>query len=197
MNESSAENVTRVLRDASLGSKERAERLLTLVYEQLREMAQRQMARERLDHTLQATALVHEAYLRLMGEQPVDWADRRHFFFAASRAMQQILIEHARARGRVKRGGGADGRTGRLPLDILDLAHESDPDEILALNEAFCRLEKEEPEAAAVVRMRFFAGLSGDDTASALEISPRQVDRLWAFARAWLFRELESGGRSR
>lgn len=193
----SAENVTRVLRDTSLSSTQRAERLLALVYEQLRELARSQMARERSDHTLQPTALVHEAYLRLVGEQPLTWADRRHFFFAASRAMQQILIEHARARRRLKRGGGGGGPAGRrLPLDIIRLADESDPDEILALNDAYCRLEAQEPEAAAVVRMRFFAGLSSDETASALAISPRQADRLWAFARAWLYRELEGGRRA-
>lgn len=193
----SSGDVTELLRDANLSSAERSERLLALVYEQLREMARRQFARERPDHTLQATALVHEAYLRLVGEQPVGWDSRRHFFFAAARAMRQILIEHARARGRAKRGGGADGSRGRrLPIDMLDLAHESDPDEILALNEAFCRLEEQEPEAAAVVRMRFFAGLSGDETAAVLEISPRQADRLWAFARAWLFRELGAGEQS-
>lgn len=183
-------DVTRLLQDTNVNSAERAERLLALVYEQLRDLARGQLARERVDHTLQATALVHEAYLRMVGNQAVGWEDRRHFFFAASRAMRQILVEHARARGRVKRGGAADGPPRRLPLDILDLAHESDPDEILALDEAFCRLEKEEPEAAAVVRMRFYSGLSGDETAAVLAISPRQVDRLWAFARAWLFREL-------
>lgn len=188
-------DVTRLLQDTSVDGEERAERLLSLVYEQLREMAKSQMARERADHTLQATALVHEAYLRLVGEQPLAWADRRHFFFAASRAMQQILIEHARARGRVKRGGGAAGPGGhRIPLDILELSRESDPDEILALDEAFCRLEKEEPQAADVVRMRFFAGLSVDETAAVLGISPRQADRFWAFARAWLYRELAGGG---
>jgi len=183
-------DVTRLLQDTNVNSAERAERLLTLVYEQLRDLARGQLARERVDHTLQATALVHEAYLRMVGNQTVGWEDRRHFFFAASRAMRQILVEHARARGRVKRGGAADGPPRRLPLDILDLAHESDPNEILALDEAFCRLEKEEPEAAAVVRMRFYSGLSGDETAAVLAISPRQVDRLWAFARAWLYREL-------
>jgi RNA polymerase sigma factor (TIGR02999 family) len=188
--DSPAEDITRLLRDADLSSAERSGRLLALVYEQLREMARTRMACERSEHTLQATALVHEAYLRLVGQQPVTWESRRHFFFAASRAMQQILIEHARARGRVKRGGAADGAPRRLPLDLVNLAHESDPDEILALDEAFCRLEKEEPEAAAVVRMRFFSGLSGDETAAVLAISPRQVDRLWAFARAWLYREL-------
>jgi RNA polymerase sigma factor (TIGR02999 family) len=196
MSGSSAGDITRLLRGANLSSPERSGRLLALVYEQLREMARSQMARERSDHTLQATALVHEVYLRLVGEQPLAWADRRHFFFAASRAMQQILIEHARARSRVKRGGSPDGPSRRLPLDILDLAHESDPDEILALDEAFCRLEKQEPEAAAVVRMRFFAGLSRDETAAVLAISPRQVDRLWAFARAWLFRALSGGSRA-
>ncbi len=197
MSDPPVEDITQLLRDANLSSAERSERLLALVYEQLREMARSQMARERSEHTLQATALVHEAYLRLVGEQPLAWADRRHFFFAASRAMERILIEHARARGRVKRGGAADGSgSRRLPLDIVTLAHGSDPVEILALNEAFCRLEKEEPEAAAVVRMRFFAGLSGDETAAVLAISPRQVDRLWAFARAWLFRELAGDRRT-
>lgn len=164
--------------------------LLAVVYQQLRQIAQQRMSAERPDHTLQATALVHEAYLRLVGDQPMAWSSRAHFFFAAGRAMQQILVEHARSRGRVKRGG-RDGGSRRVPLSIVDLASESDSDEILALDEAFCRLETEEPEAAAVVRLRFFAGLSGDDTAAALGISPRQVDRLWAFARAWLFRSLE------
>jgi RNA polymerase sigma factor (TIGR02999 family) len=196
MSDRPVEDITRLLRDANLSSAERSQRLLEVVYEQLREMARRQMALERADHTLQATALVHEVYLRLVGQQSLAWADRRHFFFAASRAMQQILIEHARARGRVKRGGAADGPSRRLPLDLVNLAHESDPDEILALDEAFCRLEKEEPEAAAVVRMRFFSGLSIDETAAVLAISPRQADRLWAFARAWLFRELAGESRT-
>lgn len=192
------EDITRVLCGANLSPAERSERLLALVYEQLREMARRQMARERSDHTLEATALVHEAYLRLVGQHSVSWESRRQFFFAASRAMQQILIEHARARGRAKRGGGAAGTRARhVPINIFERAQESDAAEILALNDAFCRLEVEEPEAAAVVRMRFFAGLSGDETAAVLAISPRQVDRLWAFARAWLFRALDTGGRSR
>ncbi|MCG3125591.1 MAG: hypothetical protein CHACPFDD_00416 [Phycisphaerae bacterium] len=148
------------------------------------------MTAERPDHTLQATALVHEAYARLVGEQAATWSNRKHFFFAAGRAMQQILVEHARARARQKRGGQAK----RVPLSVVNLGEEQDPLAILALDEAFCRLEKEEPEAAEVVRLRFFAGLSGDETAAVLAISQRQVDRLWAFARAWLFRALESGG---
>ena len=186
MSTSARDDTTQILVDAHLSASERAERLLPIVYEELRGIARRLMSAERPDHTLQATALVHEAYARLVSEQPATWSNRKHFFFAASRAMQQLLVEHARARGREKRGG----RARRAPLSVLDLAEEHDPAEILALDEAFRRLEGQEQEAAEVVRLRFFAGLSGDETAAVLGISPRQVDRLWAFARAWLFREL-------
>ena len=146
---------------------------------------------ERGEHTLQATALVHEAYLRLIGDAPVPWANRAHFFAAAAEAMRRILVEHARARQRVKRGGGPATTPRRPPNGVLDLADESaDPDEILMLDEAIRRLEQEDPEAARVVRLRFFAGLSVDETAEALGVSPSSVDREWAYARARLHRLL-------
>lgn len=161
--------------------------LLEQVYEQLRGLAQLRLSQERPGHTLQATALVHEVYLRLARGNPGAFASRGQFFHAAAEAMRRILIEHARARGRQKRGGGA----ARLPLsNVLDLAQASDPSEILALDDAICRLEEQMPEAAAVVRLRFFAGLSVQETAEALGVSPRTVDREWTYARAWLFRQL-------
>lgn len=167
--------------------------LLALVYGQLHGIARARMREERRDHTLQATALVHEAYLRLVGDRPVQWSGRAHFFHAAAEAMRRILIEHARARGRLKRGGSPDGKAPkRVPLSIVDLAAEAEGEEILALDEAIRRLEEEEPQVAQVVRLRFFAGLGVDETADALGLSPRSVDRLWAYARARLFRLLEA-----
>ena len=162
--------------------------LLPLVYEELRRLARHRMAAENAGHTLQATALVHEAYLRLGGAD-AKFASRAHFFHLAAAAMQRILIEHARSRGRIKRGG----EMRRLPGNVLDLAAAPDSEEILALDDALRRLEQESPQSAAVVRLRFFAGLSVEETAESLEISPRSVNREWTFARAWLFRCLESG----
>ena len=180
--------VTRLLREVEAGKPQAAEALLPLVYDQLRELARHRMAEERAGHTLQATALVHEAYLRLVGDRPAGWAGRAHFFHAAAEAMRRILIEHARARGRVKRGGGAERL--RVPLSVIDLAAENDPGEILDLDEAVCRLESESPDVAAVVRLRFYAGLTIEETAEALGISPQSVKRDWAYARAWLFHQL-------
>jgi RNA polymerase sigma factor (TIGR02999 family) len=192
--EAVSQEVTRLLQTVGAPDRAAADQLLALVYDQLRKIAQQRMSEERAGHTLEATALVHEAYLRLVGDQPVAWSSRAHFFFAAGRAMQQILVEHARARRRAKRGGGI---VQRVPLSVVDLASQADSEEILALDEAVCRLETEEPDAAAVVRLRFYAGLNGDDCATALSVSPRQVDRLWAYARAWLYRALEHGAGTR
>ena len=164
-----------------------AEELLPLVYQSLKELARQRMSFERAGHTLQATALVHEAYLRLAGKN-VRFAGRVQFYHAAAQAMRRILVEHARARGRVKRGGGVR----RAPINILDLAEEANRDEILALDEAIRRLEEHTPEIAAVVRLRFFAGLSVGETAEALSMGRRSVDRAWAYARVWLYRELYS-----
>lgn len=164
-----------------------AQELLPIVYDALKELARQRMALERPGHTLQATALVHEAYLRLVGKD-MRWAGRAQFYHAAAQAMRRILIEHARARGRIKRGAGAR----KLPLNLLDLAEQADSQDILALDEAIRRLEEHTPEIAAVVRLRFFAGLSVAETAQALAMGRRSVDRAWAYARVWLYRELYS-----
>ena len=163
-----------------------ADQLFHLVYQQLHNLARRRMSEEKNGHTLQATALVHEVYLRLAASNQAIWSDRTQFFFAAAEAMRRILIDHARARGNLKRGG--DRR--KLPQSVLDLASEEQIPEILALDEALLRLEQSSPTVAAVVRLRFFAGLSIDETAEALGISPRTVKREWTYARARLARDL-------
>ena len=192
-----SEHITRLLHDAAKDDRAAADELLSLVYDQLRQIAHQRMAQERAGHTLQSTALVHEAYLRLTGDSQVQWSGRGHFFAAAAEAMRRILVEHARARGRVKRGGqgGSDAVGGhapsrRVPLNVADLADEHDPEQILMLDDEICRLETEDPQAARIVRLRFYAGLSNDETAEALGVSPSTVDREWAFARAWLYRRL-------
>lgn len=164
----------------------RSPELVELVYAQLRAIAEQRMAEEGASHTLQATALVHEAFLRINHGRRVPFQNQAHFFAAAAEAMRRILIDHARAKGAVKRGGHA----AKAPLSVVDLAVEQDPGQILALDEALQRLEQAEPEVAGVVRLRFFAGLSVDETAAALGLSPRQVDRHWSYARAWLLREV-------
>lgn len=188
------DDVTILMQQAGAGDRQSAEALLPLVYDQLRRAAQERMAGERKDHTLQATALVHEAYARLVGPDgsAADWANRAHFFHAAAEAMRRILIEHARSRGRLKRGGDGKRAPARIPLHVVDLAAEEDPDGIVAVDEAIRRLEGQDPTAGAVVRLRFYAGLSVEDTAKALGISERTVMREWAYARAVLFRDLES-----
>ena len=187
----SLESTASLLLDESLDSSARAEKLLPLVYEQLRAVAQREMAGERPDHTLQATALVHEAFLRLVGDREISWTGKAHFYVAAAEAMRRILLDHAKARGRIKRGGD---KPRLLLTDVADLA-AGDSHELLMFDEAFRRLEDESPEAAAVGRLRFFAGLGVGHTAEALRISTSTVDRRWAFARAWLFRQLGSRAR--
>lgn len=186
--------MTRLLARIAEGDPRATDELLPLVYDQLRRIASARMAGERRDHTLQATALVHEAYARMMGGGQAAWENRRHFYFAAAESMRRILIEHARARSRIKRGGpGAKRRV----LDfgaIADLAAEDKSEEILALDAALSRLKDERPRAAEVVTLRFFAGLSVRETAELLGVSPRTVELDWAFARAWLFRELAPDG---
>ena len=183
------QSLTRLLQAVEKGDPHAAKDLLPLVYNQLRSIARRQMAQERAGHTLQPTALVHEAFLRLLNDQTVTWAGRAQFFCAAAEAMRRILIEHARARARLKRGGPEPKK--RIPLGLLELATEHDPAEILALDDAIQRLHEQDPDLAAVVRLRFFAGLTVEETAEALGISPRSVKRDWSYARAWLFRVLE------
>jgi len=161
--------------------------LLSQVYDQLRAIARAKLAREAPGHSLQATDLVHEAYLRLCGSLSARDADRSRFFHFAAEAMRRILIDHARAKGRVKRGGGAR----RVAADVAELAADQDPDEILALDDAIQRLEEQEPQSAQIVKLRFFAGLTVPEVAEVSGISERTVKREWQYARAWLFRELE------
>ena len=185
-NDPSKPDVTTLLAKASAGDDEANNQLLPLVYDQLREIAQMRMRGEQPDHTLQATALVHEVCLRLLGERKVSWQNRGHFYATAAEAMRRVLIDHAKSKRRLKRGGDAK----KMWLNVADLASQEDPENILALDEAIRRLELQNPEAAKVVELRFYAGLSIDDTAAAMDLSPRTVDRRWKFARAWLFQEL-------
>ena len=161
---------------------QRWSRLLELVYDELRTLALRRMAGERAGHTLQATALVHEAFLRLVGDRDMAWQGRRHFFGAAAEAMRRVLVDHARKVRSQKRGGDA----ARHQLSAIELAGETDPDRVLALDEALGRLAAEDERAAEVARLRFFAGLSVADSAAALDVSQRTVMREWEFARARL-----------
>lgn len=168
---------------------------LPLVYDELRRLARREIRRELEPQTLQTTALVHEAYLKLVGVDAHSWRDRAHFFGAAARAMRQILVERARARSALKRGGDAE----RVPLEQLEFADlEDDPERFLALEEALTLLERVDERKSRVVMLRFFAGLSIAEAAEVLGLSPTTVKDEWSFARAWLFREIrarESGER--
>lgn len=185
--------LTQLLRRAANGEVQAADAALPQVYRELRELARRRMAGERKDHTLQATALVNETWIKLVGMGDVDWSDRSAFYQAAATAMRRILVDHARRRNRVKRGGGAERdpvSVGQLPSRQPDLA---DAETFLQLDEAIARLERIDPRAGSVVRLRFFAGLDVDETAAALQLSRRTVLREWAFARAELFTALSEG----
>jgi RNA polymerase sigma factor (TIGR02999 family) len=167
------------------------EQLLSEVYNQLRAIAQQRLAMEAPGHTLQATALVHEAYLKLRNHDSIFVSDKPRFVLAAAEAMRRILIDHARTRSRVKRGGPNIKRTMVDVGDVADLAADHDPDRIIALDEAIGRLDQMDAQSARVVKLRFYAGLSIDETADAIGISPQKVKRDWQFARAWLFRALQ------
>jgi RNA polymerase sigma-70 factor (ECF subfamily) len=179
-------DVTQALIELSGGDPGAFERLLPMVYDQLRGLARRQLRRERLDHTLTPTALVHEAYLKLVQLDRITWRGRAHFFAACAQEMRRILISYARKQKAEKRGGAAVA----VPLDNAVLAAQTRPAELLALDEALQRLAFLDPRQARIVECRFFAGMGVEETAEALEISPATVKREWTAARAWLNREL-------
>ena len=182
-------DVTRILSAIEAGDARAAGDLLPLVYEQLRCIAQKRMAQERADHTLQATALVHEAYLRLVGPRRIPWKNKAHFYAAAAQAMRRILLDHAKACGREKRGGGRR----RVPLSVADVAESWNLEETLSLDDALRRLVDRDPGIGEVVRLRFFASLSIEETAEVLGVSKATVKRRWEFGRTWLYRELKRG----
>jgi RNA polymerase sigma factor (TIGR02999 family) len=180
--------VTRILCAIEQGDPHAAAELLPLVYDELRRLASEKMAHEKAGQTLQATALLHEAYVRLVdGDKAQHWNSRGHFFSAAAEAMRRILVERARSKHRVKRGGRAQ----RLELDEHLLVTDDRADELLAVHEALDELERHDPQAAALVKYRFFAGLKHQEAAELLGLSRRTADRLWLLARTWLYRALE------
>ena len=179
--------VTQVLQAMDQGDARAAEQLLPLVYNELRRLAAEKMAQERPGQTLQATGLVHEAYIRLVDvDQARDWKSRGHFFTAAAEAMRHILVERARRKLSLKRGGGR----ARVDVDAADILAPQDSNEVLAVDEALSALAEADAQAADLVRFRYFAGMSIPEAAEALNISPRSADRLWAYARAWLRRAI-------
>ncbi|HVS38514.1 MAG TPA: ECF-type sigma factor [Gemmataceae bacterium] len=181
-------DATALLQAAQAGDESAAARLLPLVYEELRKLARARMARRPAGDTLQPTALVHEAYLRLLGKADLQLEGRRHFFFAAARAMRDILVERARSKAGPKRGGG------RLRVELNEDAAAAEPpsEDLLALNEALSELEKEDPLKAQIVQLRYFAGMTAEEAARVLGLSERTLHRQWRFIKAWLRRRLDT-----
>ena len=184
-------DVTRILSAIEQGDPSAAEQLLPLVYDELRQLAAQKLAQEKPGQTLQATALVHEAYLRLVDvEQAQHWDSRGHFFAAAAEAMRRIVVETARRKKRVKHGGGRE----RVEVELADLPTRLPPDDLLALDEALGRLEQIAPVKARLVALRYFAGMTSEQAAAALNISRVTAHRYWTFARAWLHQQMAGGG---
>ena len=183
-------DVTQILQQIDSGDPSAAEQLLPLVYDELRKLAAARMAQESLDHTLQPTALVHEAYLRLVDVEKVQhWNSRGHFFGAAAEAMRRIMVERARARKAARAGGGQH----RVPLDGLQVASPEPQWDLLAIDAALEQLERVDPQAGEIVKLRYFVGMTIPEAAAALGVSPSTVDRQWAWARAWLHAKLQVG----
>jgi RNA polymerase sigma factor (TIGR02999 family) len=184
----SMSDVTRILNSIEDGDRGAADELLPMVYEELRLLAAKRMTQEQPGQTLQATALVHEAYIRLVGEETQNWKNSGHFFTIAAEAMRRILVDNARRKKSLKRGG----ERLRTDLDELDLRHDSGLplDDLIALDEALSELSEKDELKAKVVKLRFFAGMSVEQTAEILCISPTTVKRYWAYARAWVLREI-------
>ena len=187
-----AEEVTRILEAVSRGEEDAAERLLPLVYDDLRQLARHRVARESREGVSEPTSLVHDAYLRLVGPAGGgSWANRAHFFAAAAEAMRRILVEKARSADREKRGGGRK----RVALHDNSAPDSDPPIELLDLDNALKKLEAIDPQMSDVVKLRYFVGLSIDETAEALNIAPRSIDRQWTAAKAWLYREMDGVSR--
>jgi RNA polymerase sigma factor (TIGR02999 family) len=184
------DTITQLLARWGSGDPEAAERVLPLVYGELRRIAARQLRREREAHTLQATAIVNEAYLRLIGQPGLEWPSRAHFFAFSAHMIRRILVDHARRRNRAKRGGLSEKIT---LAEVADRAREKSPD-LVALDEALSGLEKVDPRKAAVVELKFFAGLTLEEIATQLGISTETVSREWRRARAWLLSALQTNG---
>jgi len=183
-------DVTALLGEWSRGNREALNELLPLVYAELRRMAARRLRRERADHTLQPTALVHEAYLRLIGQRQVDWSDRAHFYGVAAQVMRRILVDHARRHSTGKRGDGVQ----RIPIELVQVPAARAEIPVLALDEALARLEKLDHGLAHIVELRAFGGLTIEEAARVLKVSPSTAKREWRAAKAWLTRELDSEG---
>jgi RNA polymerase sigma factor (TIGR02999 family) len=180
--------VTRILSAIEQGDPHRAEQLLPLVYDELRQLATHRLAHETPGQTLQPTALVHEAYLRLVGADPKQrWDSRGHFFAAAAEAMRRILVERARRKRRIRHGGGCR----RADLPDVEKVASAEAEQVLLLDEALTRLAAARPQAAQLVQLRFFSGLTVEEASTMLGLSPRTARRLWVFARAWLRRDME------
>ncbi len=177
-------DVTLILRSIGRGEKQASEELLPLVYDELRRLATIRMAQQAAGHTLQPTALVHEAWMRLVEDGARSWENRAHFFGAASEAMRRILVDTARRKARLKRGGGME----RLNLDAVEIAQSTPDEDILLIDEALEHLEKLDEERARVVVLKFFGGLTNAEVGQNLGIGERTVDRHWSFAKAWLLR---------
>lgn len=187
--EDSHKPITQLLLEFKSGKSEALDELLPAVYDELRRLAHSYLNSERGDHTLQPTALVHEAYLRLTRQKPIEWQNRAHFFGIAARLMRQILVDYARARGREKRGGAY---ATRVTLDKAFGFAAASSFDVLILDEALYRLEKLDAEQARIVELRFFGGLTIEETAQALDVSPATVKREWRTAKFWLLRELNA-----
>jgi RNA polymerase sigma factor (TIGR02999 family) len=182
--------VTHVLTEWSCGDTTALDRLVPLIYPELRRIAGRQLRRERSGHTLQPTALVHEVFLHLVDQRHATWDNRAHFFAVAAQLMRRILVDHARSRDTLKRGGAVAKLT--LEIDAADVQVNPLAAEVLAVDEALARLAARDPDQARIVELRFFAGLSVEETAHVMDRSARTIKREWRMAKAWLFRELQS-----
>jgi RNA polymerase sigma factor (TIGR02999 family) len=189
--------ITRLLRAWSRGDSAALDRLTPLVYEQLHRMARVYMRNERLGHTLQPTALVNEAFLRLVDTRDLDWTDRTHFFAVSARVMRRILVDAARSRGAIKRGGHADRaeHTTAVNVDALPARAAQMSAQVCALDDALNTLAKIDPRRAQVIELRFFGGLTVEETSQVLQVSPQTVMRDWKLARAWLARELSQASK--